>query len=191
MSDGSAVLLMLATARPSDLSRSPFTNSFMIISTQQTICAVEPAFDAFLSHAQRARRFDDALPSQLPQLYYSSIFPRHALQGGTQFSTQFVTQGLLFRVRSVRNADDRLRDFAGRYCFTRGLDSPHPQLSERLIDNDRGQPRQDARSSFEFPEVANGAQICLLNGVLGVCLISQDSPGDGQQPASMLPNRFD
>jgi hypothetical protein len=49
-----------------------------------------------------------------------------------------------------------------------------------LIDNDRGQPRQDAGPSFEFPEVANRAQVCLLNGILSVCLISQDSPGDAQ-----------
>jgi len=97
-----------------------------------------------------------------------------------QFSIHFLPQELLFRILSLRYADDRLRGVAGRYCLKRGLDSPHPQLSECLIDNDRGQPRQDARSSFELPEVANRAQVCLLNGIFGVCLISQDSPGDAQ-----------
>jgi hypothetical protein len=118
ISDGSAALLMRSDRQAMRLeSITVHRSAFMIISTQQMICAMKPGLDAFFSHAQRASRFDDALPSQLPQLYYSSIFVRHALQGGTHSSTQFVPQGLLFRIPSVRNADDRLRGFAGRYCF--------------------------------------------------------------------------
>ena len=155
------------------------------------ICTVKSGFDAFLSHAQTSCSFDDARPCQLSELDHGSILLRHILQCGTQFTTHFRPQGLLFRILALRYADDRLPGVAGRYCFKRGLDSPHPQLSERLIDNDRGQPGQNARSTFEFPEVANRAQECFLNGILSVCLISQDSPGDAQQSASMLPNRFD